>query len=91
MFTFTCIYDAIHTMIPCQNEDMCAVLNDFSYGTQGLSQDFRICCGSMGTGEDFFQTDLMGQSIFNLLMYNTTAFTRCWDGIGWDSNENQKT
>lgn len=42
----------------------------------GLSQDFRICCGSIRTGEGFFQTDLMGQSVFNLMMYDTTAFTR---------------
>lgn len=57
-----------------------------SYGCTmafGLSQDFRICCGSIRTGEDFFQTDLMGRSIFNLMMYDTTALTRlCVDSQG---------
>lgn len=59
-----------------------------AFGTRGLSQDFRICCGSIRTGEDFFQTDLMGRSIFNLMMYDTTALTRCWAGTGWKNMKN---
>ena len=93
--------DSIQTSIP-EREHVCgsrqfasgfrpspsSLAAEKTFSTRGLSQDFRICCGSIRTGEDFFQTDLMGRSIFNLMMYDTTALTRCWDGTGWTKCKN---